>query len=230
MEAIVLAGGLGSRLRSVVTDVPKPMAPISGKPFLYYLLRWLEKNGITRVILSVGYKWETIVNRFGDSFNSIDLAYSVEDSPLGTGGAIALAMKKLKGEQFFMINGDTLFNVNLSLLADFHKKGNHDLSIMLKQMSDFDRYGTVETDENNRITCFNEKAPCGEGLINGGIYIADKSIGNYFPDSDKFSFEKDFLEKNIGRLIFGGLASDEYFIDIGIPEDYKKAQTELTTL
>ena len=230
MEAIVLAGGLGTRLRSVVTDVPKPMAPVSGKPFLYYLLHWLEKNGINRVILSVGYKWETIFNEFGDSFNSIDLVYSVEDSPLGTGGAIAFAMKKLEGETFFMINGDTLFNVDLGQLADFHKRGNHDLSIILKQVNNFDRYGTVEIDESSQITRFKEKAPCRKGLINGGIYIANKSIGNYFPDSEKFSFEQDFLEKNIGKLIFGGLSSNDYFIDIGIPEDYHKAQTELPLL
>ena len=230
MEAIVLAGGLGTRLQSVISEIPKPMAPINEKPFLYYILQWLEKNGISRVILSVGYKWEVIYQEFGDRFNQLELIYSVENEPLGTGGAIALAMQKLKGDQFFIINGDTFFNVKLNDLLQFHKKHQFDFSIVLKTMHDFDRYGTVEVDEHGTITGFQEKAPKKNGLINGGIYLASQSIQQYFPNQEKFSFEKEFMEKAVEDLAFGGFITDRYFIDIGIPEDYQKAQLELPEL
>jgi len=230
MEAIVLAGGLGTRLQSVISEIPKPMAPIDDQPFLFYILKWLEKNGIKKVILSVGYKWEIIYNKFGEHFNSIELVYSIEDLPLGTGGAISLAMKKLKDDKFFIINGDTLFDINLNDLLDYHLIGAYDFSIVLKPMINFDRYGSVEMDENNRIIRFNEKLPRKNGLINGGIYLANYSINKYFPSIEKFSFENDFMEKMVNQLSFGGIVKDNYFIDIGIPEDYKRAQLELPKL
>lgn len=230
MEAIILAGGLGSRLRSVVSGIPKPMAPVSEKPFLYYILKWLEYNQVSRIILSVGYKWETIYKTFGDRFNDRELIYSVEDSPLGTGGAIALAMDKLIGDCFFIINGDTLFKGDLSELFVFHRRGAFDLSILLKPMNDFDRYGTVKVNDHNRVTAFNEKKPQSEGLINGGIYVAGKQIKKYFPPVQAFSFEKEFLETKLNELSFGGLISNSYFIDIGVPSDYMKAQIELPNL
>lgn len=229
MEAIVLAGGLGTRLQSVITDIPKPMAPISGKPFLYFILKWLEKNAIGRVILSVGYKWETIKTEFGDQFNTMELIYSVEDTPLGTGGAIALAMEKLMSNQFFIINGDTFFDIELGQLLVFHQFKKFDFSIALKPMTNFDRYGTVELNDKDQITKFNEKAPKKVGLINAGIYIANTSIQDSFPIQKKFSFEKDFMETHFDQLAFGGLPLDHYFIDIGIPEDYSRAQRELPT-
>lgn len=227
MEAIVLAGGLGTRLQSVISEIPKPMAPIGDRPFLHYLLQWLEKNRITRVILSVGYKWEVIHDEFGDHFNQMELIYSVEDEPLGTGGAIALAMQKLKDEKFFIINGDTFFNVDLNELVQFHEKHQFAFSIILKPMYQFDRYGTVEINEKDEITGFLEKEPKMKGLINGGIYFANRSIQNHFPKQAKFSFEKEFMEKSFNELPFGGLVLDNYFIDIGIPEDYSRAQVEL---
>lgn len=227
MEAIVLAGGLGTRLQSVITDMPKPMAPIGDYSFLFYILKWLEKNEITRVILSVGYKWESIQKEFGENFNSMDLVYSIEDSPLGTGGAIALAMKKLLENQFFIINGDTYFDIRLNDFFIFHESGGFDFSIGLKPMKNFERYGTVELDENKKIIRFKEKLPKKEGLINGGVYWANQSISKYFPTTEKFSFENDFIEKMQEQLSFGGLIKDDYFIDIGIPEDYSRAQLEL---
>lgn len=230
MEAIVLAGGLGTRLQSIISEMPKPMAPITNQPFLFYVLNWLEKNGITRVILSVGYKWEIIFKEFGERFNSIELDYSIEDSPLGTGGAVAFAMTKLKENQFFIINGDTFFDVDLTSLLSFHKTGAYDFSIVLKPMSNFERYGSVELDENNRIIQFNEKSPRKNGLINGGIYLANYSINKYFPFTEKFSFENEFMEKMVTQLSFGGLVNDNYFIDIGVPEDYIRAQIELPIL
>lgn len=227
MEAIVLAGGLGTRLKTVISEIPKPMAPIGKQPFLFYIFKWLEKHGINRVVLSVGYKWEIIYNEFNDKFNSMELIYSVENYPLGTGGAIALAMTKLKGEEFFIINGDTYFDLNLSNLMSFHKAGKFDFSVALKPMQNFDRYGTVEINEQNRITSFEEKTQKKEGVINGGIYLANTYIKQYFPIAEKFSFENDFMKNNLDKLKFGGCVSEDYFIDIGIPEDYQKAQKSL---
>ena len=117
MEAIVLAGGLGTRLRSIVLDLPKPMAPIGDKPFLEYIFKYLKKSGVTRVVLSVGYKWKVIEEYFGSSFENIELVYSVENEPLGTGGAIKKAMTKIEGEKVYIINGDTFFDVNLNALS-----------------------------------------------------------------------------------------------------------------
>ncbi len=227
MEAIVLAGGLGTRLKTVVSDVPKPMAPVAGKPFLSYILNWLHQNGITRVILSVGYKWETIHNVYGVEYRSMKLSYSVERSPLGTGGAIALGMEKVEEDEVFIINGDTFFNINLKEFREFHIKQNRKISLALKPMVNFDRYGKVELDNTNRIIKFFEKQSTSKGLINAGIYFADKNLTRLFPRTKKFSFEKDFLEMKLDKLNVGGYVADKYFIDIGIPDDFNRAQTEL---
>lgn len=223
MEAIVLAGGLGTRLRSVVSDLPKPMAPIGDKAFLEYILRYLQKNGITRAILSVGYKWETIKEYFGDRFENIELVYSVEDEPLGTGGAIKKAMSHIKSEQVYIINGDTFFDVELKSLALNHESK---LILSLKHMTNFDRYGCVESDENNFVTTFTEKGFRESGNINGGIYLASKDIFDDYELNEKFSFEE-FMEKEFKDLKILVKVFENYFIDIGIPEDYKKAQSEI---
>lgn len=230
IDAIVLAGGLGTRLKSVVSDVPKPMAMVGGKPFLTYIFDWLSYSNINRVILSVGYKWEIIEEQFGDKYKSMDLIYSVEEYPLGTGGAISKAMKLSNSEDVFIINGDTFFDINLKVFFDWHKHYSFDMSIALKQMKNFDRYGTVCIDENNNIYDFLEKKPKIEGLINGGIYILNKDITELFPKTEKFSFEKDFLESVAINSKLGGLVLDSYFIDIGVPEDFLKAQLELPAM
>ncbi len=223
MEAIVLAGGLGTRLRSVVSDLPKPMAPIGDKPFLEYILKYLQKNGIIRVILSVGYKWETIREYFGDKFENIELMYSVEDEPLGTGGAIKKAMSHIKSEQVYIINGDTFFDVALRSLSLNH---DNKLMLSLKHMTNFDRYGCVESDENNFVTTFPEKGFRESGNINGGIYLASKDIFDNYNLDEKFSFEE-FMQNEFKSLKVSVKVFENYFIDIGIPEDYQKAQTEI---
>lgn len=223
MEAIVLAGGLGTRLRSVVSDLPKPMAPIGDKPFLEYILKYLRKNAITRVILSVGYKWETIKEYFGNNFEGIELIYSVEDEPLGTGGAIKKAIEKVYSDEVFIINGDTFFDVDLKNLV---LKENSKLILSLKNMIDFDRYGCVESDDNNLVTAFTEKGYRKFGNINGGIYLASKDIFHSYDLDDKFSFEE-FMQVNFKELKISVKVFEDYFIDIGIPEDYQKAQSEI---
>lgn len=230
MDAIVLAGGLGTRLQPVISDIPKPMAPVAGKPFLEYILEWLKCNMVSRVILAVGYQWEVIREAFGSRFGQMELIYSVEDTPLGTGGAIRQAMTYLRNEKCFIVNGDTFCRACLSQLFAFHHAAKFDLSLLLKPMPDTSRYGLVEIDDKQRITRFSEKQPGSEGLINSGIYLANSIIKQYFPDKEAFSFEKEFLETQLNHLSFGGLVSESYFIDIGIPDDYQKAQTELPNL
>jgi D-glycero-alpha-D-manno-heptose 1-phosphate guanylyltransferase len=225
-EAIILAGGLGTRLKESVPDLPKPMAPIAGKPFLYYVLDYLHQAGIKRAILSVGHLHEAVSSFFGKSFKGIQLEYVIEDFPLGTGGAIKLALGKTKSPAVAILNGDTFFPVPLREMYDFHRFNEADLTLALKPMQKFDRYGTIELD-GERVKAFKEKTYLEYGLINGGVYIARKNIlsGNEWPD--KFSFEKEFLEKKTKRLIFSGFTCDQYFVDIGIPEDYAKAEREL---
>ncbi len=224
-SAIVLAGGFGTRLQKVVHALPKPMAPVAGKPFLQYVLEYLGKQGVNDVILAVGYLRETIIEFFGDEYNGITIRYSVEDEPLGTGGAIKQACDLVEEENVFVINGDTYFDVALPELFQFHISKNAFLSVALKRMEKFDRYGTVELNDDKKICGFREKKYLDEGLINGGIYCLNKKI---FPVSlpQKFSFETEILEKEIQSGKIFGLESTGYFIDIGIPEDYEKAQID----
>lgn len=223
LEAIVLAGGLGTRLKSVVADLPKPMAPIGDKPFLEYILRYLKKNGIRRVVMSVGYKWESIKEYFGDKFQNIELVYCVEDEPLGTGGAIKKALTLVKSAQVYIINGDTFFDVDLT---DMVLKEGSKLMLALKHMKNFDRYGCVEIDANAFVTAFTEKCYRVSGNINGGVYLTSRDIFDGYKLDDKFSFEE-FIQNNFRNLKITAKIFDSYFIDIGIPEDYKRAQDEL---
>ncbi len=224
-EAIVLAGGLGTRLRSVVADVPKPMVSVCGKPFLFFVLQNIVKQNIKRIILAVGYKYKAIFDYFGNEFQTAELIYSIEDEPLGTGGGIRKAIEKTLGQQILIINGDTFYDLSINELFLFHTNGKYDLTMCLKPMQHFDRYGTV-TAEQDRVTGMKEKQPCDSGFINGGVYLMNKEIIEKYAVNSKFSFEKDFLEKEVSQLKFGAYISDKYFIDIGVPEDYEKAQTE----
>jgi len=223
VEAIVLAGGLGTRLQSVVSDVPKPMAPIGTKPFLEYILKYLKKNGINRVVLSVGYKWETIQNYFGNEYDDMELVYSVENEPLGTGGAIKKALEKIEEQEVYIVNGDTFFDVDLKKLV---LTNDSRIILALKKMHNFDRYGCVESDENGYVTNFTEKEFREVGNINGGIYLAKKDLFEAYTLDDKFSFEE-FMQKEYMNLRIISKVFDSYFIDIGIPEDYVKAQSEI---
>lgn len=222
MEAIILAGGFGTRLSMVVSDVPKPMAPINGRPFLEYLLDDLNEKGINRVILAVGYKKEIIKSHFKKKYKNIDIIYSDEDIPLGTGGAIKKALILAKDENIFIINGDTFFNVDLEEMYQFHKKNNSKLTLAIKEMEKFDRYGSLIL-EGDKIIKFEEKKCVDKGYINGGIYLIKKELLNK-EEKESFSFEKDILENKKFQIEKYGYKSEGYFIDIGIPEDYYKFQ------
>ncbi len=225
-EAIILAGGLGTRLRSVVADVPKCIAPVKGKPFINYIINYLQKQGITRFIFSLGYKSEVVIEYVNTHFASLEKEYVIEEEPLGTGGAIKAACAKAVSKNVLVFNGDTFFDIDLKKLSAFHTNHNSVCSVALKPMTNFSRYGTVEINNTNVITAFNEKQFCKTGLINGGIYALQTNALLAAELPDKFSFEKDFLEVQTASGKLFALSFDNYFIDIGIPEDYERANKE----
>ncbi len=224
-EAIILAGGFGTRLKEVVADVPKPMAPINGKPFLEYILEFAIQQKIEKVVLSTGYKHEVIEEYFGNQFKSISIRYAHETEPLGTGGAIQFALQKCHEDQVAVLNGDTFFNIDLSLFLTKHLKEKSEFSIASKKMFHFDRYGIIQTN-NNRITAFEEKKVVEEGCINAGTYMVNRKLFLSLNLPQKFSMEKDYMEKYFASKHFYAFEFDGYFIDIGIPEDYNKAQKD----
>lgn len=226
-EAIILAGGLGTRLREAVPDLPKCMAPVAGRPFLSYVVDALRMQGIHHFIFSLGYKAEAIEDYLKEHYPTLDYTLALEEEPLGTGGAIQLALQSARTNEVLIANGDTLFKVDIQAMAGFLQAKDAECLLALKPMSHFDRYGVVELDREGRITSFREKQYYAEGLINGGIYLVNKQkfLIRAFPD--KFSFEKDYLEPFFSQGAFYGLAQDGYFIDIGIPEDYNRAQQDL---
>jgi D-glycero-alpha-D-manno-heptose 1-phosphate guanylyltransferase len=228
MEVIILAGGLGSRLSGVVNNVPKPMAPVDGVPFLEYIFEYLGRYSVDKVILSVGYKWEDIYEYFGDSFKNLNIVYSVESTPLGTGGAIMSAMNYSSEECVFIVNGDTYFDINLDKL-NHAMNGSSEIVIALKKMTDFDRYGCIEIDGNDIVTAFSEKEYRKFGYINGGIYLVRSDIFEKTNLPSKFSFEE-FMIKNLQDIEINSVVFNDYFIDIGVPEDYRIAQRELKNL
>ncbi len=225
---IILAGGFGTRLQTVVSDLPKVLAPVAGKPFLTYVFNYLLQNNITHVVLAVGYKSEAVQAFAADWQNKLTITISHETSPLGTGGAIKKACEFVQDELVLVINGDTFFPISLKELAIQHQsKSPNDLSIALKPLTNFDRYGVVETNADHQITAFKEKQYTASGAINGGTYLIRKAIFNEYLFPEKFSFEKDFLETHLHLLHFHGFGFSDYFIDIGIPEDYQLANEML---
>jgi len=226
MEAIILAGGFGKRLKSKVQDIPKPMAPINDRPFLNYLLDYLIQFKLDKIILSVFYKYKVIVDHYGNFYLDTPIQYSLDKEELGTGGAIKNALSITNKDHVYVINGDTYFDVNLPCLFKEHVANNNDITLSLKPMSNFERYGFVETDSTGQVLSFKEKKYRKYGEIDGGIYLINRSIFNSFESRKKFSFN-DFIMNNINKLKVGSLLCDELFIDIGTPEDYGKAQEVL---
>lgn len=226
-EAIVLAGGFGTRLRSVVSDVPKPMAMVAGRPFLELLLSNLARNGFERAVLSVGYLAEAITAHFGTDYRGIELVYAVESTPLGTGGAIRAAMAHCASDHVHVFNGDTYLGLDTSATeALWHRRGSP--VIVALRVDDTARYGKLATDAEGRILRFLEKdASGGPGLINAGCYVLPMSIASEFPKVERFSFETDYLREAVAAREFLALTTDAEFIDIGTPEDYARAQTLL---
>ena len=222
MEAIVLAGGFGTRLAHVVSDVPKPMAPVAGKPFLEYILQDLVQNGVKHIAIAVHHKKEVIMDYFGTEFCGIPIDYSVEDVPLKTGGAIKKALSLCREERVFVINGDTFYRVPLKEMQAFADGFGGPVVIAVKGMTDFSRYGKVDVDESRIITCFHEKEFCTRGYINGGVYNISRMALESYPEA--FSIEEIYFPEILKKRGIAAFPCNGYFIDIGIPEDYEKAQ------
>ena len=231
IEAIVLAGGQGTRLRAIVRDLPKPMADIAGLPFLWWLMTRLKQQGVGRVILSVGYKSETIQDYFGTAFGGMEISYAVEKEPLGTGGAMKYALEKAKESKVIVLNGDSYADVSLQGLLSRFDSASTNLAVAVTYLSDSARYGSLVIDkETNTITGFSEKQGPATGCINAGVYCLRRDIFVKYSTPAKFSFERDFLPKQLGLIRPLALHSVRAFIDIGVPEDYRIAQTLIPAL
>lgn len=226
-EAIILAGGLGTRLRSAVPDLPKCMAPVNGKPFIAFVIDYLQQQAVEKFVLSLGYKHEAITGFINDQYPALNVQYSIEEEPLGTGGAVRFACLKTTEENVVVTNGDTIFKAAIEEIAALHFKNDADCTLSLKPMKHFDRYGVVELNEDQSVKSFKEKQQYEAGLINGGLYLLNTKsfLSEFLPL--KFSFEKDYMEQFYTRRKMYGVVQDAYFIDIGIPEDYSRAQSEL---
>lgn len=225
-EAVILAGGLGTRLKSEVPDLPKCMAPVAGRPFIDYLIQYFLNAGIDKFIFALGYKSESIINHLKDHWKDLKYTYTIEKEPLGTGGAILLAASAVSGDDFFVLNGDTMFSIDIDHLLEVHKDNHAFISVALKSLKHFDRYGTVDVSDDHKISGFKEKSFCEKGLINGGIYLINKPKLFALQLPERFSFEKDVLEVQTHEGTVYGVIFDSYFIDIGIPEDFKKANID----
>lgn len=221
---VILAGGLGTRLRSVVKELPKPLAPVAGKPFLWWLLRSLELQGATDVYLSTGYKADLISNNFGDSFGRLRLTYVTEEEPLGTGGAVMRAAAHIDAPEFFVLNGDTLAVVDLALLERHADEKPMDVIMSVVRVPDATRYGTISFEDDGRVTEFKSKGAPGPGYISAGVYLLNKNALINAGLPEKFSIEQDFFERKIADLKIMAINCVQNFIDIGVPSDYELAQ------
>ena len=224
-EAIVLAGGFGTRLRGIVDDVPKPLAPVAGRPFLAWLLDRLATGGMRRCILATGYLSDVIEQRIGARWQGMEIAYSVEPEPLGTGGAIRLAATRLQGDAAHVLNGDTWLEYDPVALEDTARAAGASMTIALARVDDVARYGAVDID-NGRVTGFREKGESGPGWINAGCYFLGADALAALPVRDAFSFEQDVLQPRVQARAVAAFTATAGFIDIGVPEDYARAQRQ----
>lgn len=227
-EAIILAGGLGTRLRSAVPDLPKCMAPVNNRPFIYYVISHLQKQGIQRFIFSLGYKSEAFTNYIAELLPDGNYELVIEKEPLGTGGAIKYACSHVQNTNVVVVNGDSIFKTNIAEQEALHTAKNAHCTLALKPMENFERYGVVELHHDQSIASFKEKQYYAKGLINGGVYLINAQLFLQENLPEKFSFETDYLQVLYHQRRIYGVIQDGYFIDIGIPEDYLRAQTELT--
>ena len=230
IPALILAGGLGTRLRHVVGEIPKPLAPVAGRPFLGWLLESLAAQGVREAVLSIGYRAELIQQALGPRFAGIDLHYVVETEPLGTGGAIALARQSFADRDLLVLNGDTFAACPLATFIAEAQDQVPRLSIALHQVADTARFGAVETAGDGTVTAFLEKGRQGPGVINAGIYHLPAAFRFEAGQPARFSFEQDVLVPFAAQGRVHGLTLVEDFIDIGVPEDYARAQTKVPAL
>lgn len=226
MEAIVLAGGFGTRLKDCLEDIPKPLAPIGGSPFICRVLDYLYANGVHRVIISTGYLAEKIENTIGKKYRGMTVGYSREESPLGTGGGIKKALGCCAEDNVVVVNGDSFFDVDLFEMKKFHEASGCKLTLAAKHIENAYRSGLLDF-KNGRLCGFLENGVAPSGHINGGVYFINRNLLDSVAE-EKFSFESKILAS--GEYEIGVFESDGYFIDIGIPESYKLAEKEKNNL
>jgi NDP-sugar pyrophosphorylase family protein len=229
ITAVILAGGLGTRLKSVVADRPKVMADVACRPFLAYLLDQIGATGISRVVICTGYKAEIVAEQFGASYRGLNLIYSQEQAPLGTGGALRLAGTHLRGpDPVLVLNGDSYCDFDLPAFLDWHCSTSAKASLILTEMPDTGRYGRVEVDDTGNVLGFSEKlAGSGKGWINAGIYLLSRDFLQSLPPSAPLSIERDVFPRWVGRGL-RGFRCRARFIDIGTPESYSMAEQFFT--
>jgi D-glycero-alpha-D-manno-heptose 1-phosphate guanylyltransferase len=223
-EAIVLAGGFGTRLRGIVDDVPKPLAPVAGRPFLAWVLDRFAASGIRRCILATGYLSDAIERAIGTRWQGMEVAYSVEPEPLGTGGAIRLAATKVQGDGVHVLNGDTWLEYSPQALERATRGLDAAIGMALADVEDVGRYGAVERDARGMVVGFREKGEQGRGAINAGCYFLTEAALASLPAQAAFSFERDVLQPAADAGRVAGFVDTSGFIDIGVPEDYARAQ------
>ncbi len=222
MQAIVLAGGMGSRLRSVVADVPKPMAPVAGRPFLEYLLQALADAGFERIVLSVGHMAQTIVDHFGPHHRGMQIEYAIELQPLATGGATRVALQHVTEDHAYVLNGDTFVQFDAAGMERIWRE-RHTPVIVAREVDDTSRFGRLDV-VDGRVTRFCEKGIAGPGLINAGVYLLPRIALDAFEPGRAFSLEQDYLAPAVLETDFSVVTAHGLFIDIGVPEDYRRAQ------
>jgi D-glycero-alpha-D-manno-heptose 1-phosphate guanylyltransferase len=223
VTAVVLAGGLGTRLGAVVNDRPKVLAEIGGKPFLAYLLDFLSASGFHSVVLCTGFLGEQIRLRFGEKYGNLNLQYSQETSPLGTAGALRLAFPLFQSESVLIMNGDSFCDADLANFREWHTSHDADASMLLVEMSDTRRFGRVEVDADGLVLGFHEKDDKDSpGLINAGIYLIRRRLLWEIPEGRSVSLERDMIPGWVGQRLFGYTCKAR-FIDIGTPESYASA-------
>ena len=228
MDALILVGGKGTRLKEIFSDLPKPMVPVSGKPFLEWLLISLKSKGILNVVLATSYLSHVIEGYFKDGAPwGMKIAYSHETSPLGTGGAVRLALNKMNTNNFLVLNGDSFCPWDFHLMKNFHAEKKASATLWLSQVGDGSRFGQVNLEKNGEITGFQEKNhKKASSLISAGIYIIQRKAIEAFPPQKEFSIEKDFFTHLIGKKLYG-IVGPGPFLDIGTPESYALASQYL---
>lgn len=224
--ALILAGGLGTRLRGLVPDKPKVLAEVRGKPFIYYLLDQLLEAETRTIVISTGYLASQIEERIGDKYYSASIIYSVEDSPAGTGGALRLALPSIRSRTVLVMNGDSYCGVNLKAMATFHDKSRASGTIAVTRIDDTKRFGQVEAEEDGLIHCFKEKGQAsGPGLVNAGIYLLNIEIIESIPVRQRISLEQETFPAWVGRGLRCYRTMAQLW-DIGVPEAFAKANAE----
>jgi D-glycero-alpha-D-manno-heptose 1-phosphate guanylyltransferase len=226
MRAILLAGGAGTRLREVVQDVPKPLAPVAGRPFLSYLLDLLEARGMTEIVISVGYLGQMIMDTYGGRYGTMSIRYAVEEQPLGTGGGLRNALAQIDRFPVFALNADTLLDLDYAEMQRGFVRAERSLGLAVRSVNDTARYGRAVV-RDDRVIAFEPAGRSGQGIINAGVYLFGRNLLKDCGLPERFSFEQDFLEPGAGQLQPFAFMTNGYFLDIGVPTDYARAQKEL---